>query len=1552
MSTNWPSSVSTNANLFLAVNALQTKLAAPINAIVTTIPLLSTSNFPTTGGVTIDNEVIFYTGISGANLTGCTRGSDGTTASSHLTGVAVGATVIAAHHNALKDELIALEQNLSDRIGLSTTAILAPSGTAGIPGYTFQSDINSGMFRNGPDDIGLAVNGVQEFQVTTTSIHSYQNHYFEAGSAGSPGVSFSTDIDTGLYSNGANDLGVSVGGTQRIQINTSSIHSYLPHYFLTGSGAVPSISFANDIDTGLYNPGPNDIAITVGGGVKFEITTGDVFSSLPVTILPTSSQLKLGGSGGSNTLTISAPTPSASYTISLPTLQGAVGTTLVNNGSGTLTWQNADGQFNVKNYGAIGNGIADDTAAIQATINALPANGGVVFFPEGKYKITSTIMCGDGVGGVISTKNGIVLMGVASGRSDSESNPITGGSELIWAGSSGGTMVQFNGPINSVRVEHLMFEGALLAAKALYCIHTFGSIFNDLVANRCIGSSFHITAITDSYMVVGGTVQGAANNTWSQIRAMHPVGVNAGGIEIGPTHVAGILDVNQNLFSECLFQADGGQAILLHFCDALTFLMVTTSGTLGHGIYFAPPDNQSFWPSGVAFFQCPIIGSVDADPAWNGAGITFFPYPTGDSEIIPDFPGVWGFDAFGRLFGIPLTLDKGLLLNNGTALLPSLAFESDPNTGLYRNGADDLGITVGGTIRMQINTSSIHSYLSHYFEDGSGSFPGISFTLDTDTGIFRAGPNDIAISVGGGVKFEINTANVFSDLPFVITPTSNQLVLGTTRTVTIHAPTPATSSRIWTLPDLSTSPTFAALEGTQIFTGTKTLSSVSSITSATNLSAHTGVLRLANNSDAVSWRNAADSADLALAVDASNQLTFNGTPLETSALTSAHIFVGNASNSATDTAMTGDISITNTGVTTIGAATVTGSKIAATTITDANIAAAAAIAVTKIATGTANQVLGVNNGGTANEFKTITGTTDEITVTGGVGTITLATPQAIATTSTPTFASETLTATSNQLVLGAIAGPNITVTAPAPAASRTYTIPDGGTSASFVLTQAAQTIAGQLTLSSALLGTAGTVSLPGYSFSGDTNTGIYNAGADDIRVTTNGVDRITANTSSIHSFLAHYFEDGSAASPSLSFSTDINTGIYSVGADDIGLSTGGTLRFDLSTTAATLRLPLTITSTTNQLVLGTTNTTTITSPAPATSRTYTIPDAGATASFVMTQSAQTIAGQLTLSAALLGADGTVSLPGHSFSADTDSGLYRVGANDIALAVNGTNLLEVTTTGITASQPITVTPTSNQLVLGTTRTVTITAPTPATSSRTWTLPDLATSPTFAALEGTQTFTGTKTFNDLRGTFGADIAAGSHKITGLANGTAATDAAAFGQVSMVLLSTATASNSANITFSGLAGSGYSAFVVVVRNVIPVTNSVDFVVTQSAGSGFNGSSYRHQTFRFSSSVTGVGGSTSDGSWNLTGTSEKLGTGSNQEACFTFTLMNADSTSASKFAKWDFSGLMASGSYIFGHGGGELDSQAAATDGIKFACSSGNISSGKFAIYGIKNA
>lgn len=87
-----------------------------------------------------------------------------------------------------------------------------------------------------------------------------------------------------------------------------------------------------------------------------------------------------------------------------------------------------------------------------------------------------------------------------------------------------------------------------------------------------------------------------------------------------------------------------------------------------------------------------------------------------------------------------------------------------------------------------------------------------------------------------------------------------------------------------------------------------------------------------------------------LTTDGSN--TSWGAGLTTS-LTSAHLFIGNVSNIATDTAVSGDITIDNAGVTAIGSGKVTSTMIADGTIVNADVNSSAAIAYSKLAlTGT------------------------------------------------------------------------------------------------------------------------------------------------------------------------------------------------------------------------------------------------------------------------------------------------------------------------------------------------------------------------------------------------------------------------------------------------------------------------------------------------------------------------------------------------------------------------------------------------------------------------
>lgn len=66
-----------------------TTISAAIDATQTTISVASTTGFPATGRIRIDNELIDYTGITAASFTGCTRGVVSTTSLGHSSGVKV-----------------------------------------------------------------------------------------------------------------------------------------------------------------------------------------------------------------------------------------------------------------------------------------------------------------------------------------------------------------------------------------------------------------------------------------------------------------------------------------------------------------------------------------------------------------------------------------------------------------------------------------------------------------------------------------------------------------------------------------------------------------------------------------------------------------------------------------------------------------------------------------------------------------------------------------------------------------------------------------------------------------------------------------------------------------------------------------------------------------------------------------------------------------------------------------------------------------------------------------------------------------------------------------------------------------------------------------------------------------------------------------------------------------------------------------------------------------------------------------------------------------------
>jgi polygalacturonase len=51
--------------------------------------------------------------------------------------------------------------------------------------------------------------------------------------------------------------------------------------------------------------------------------------------------------------------------------------------------------YNVKTFGAKGDGATDDSAAIQAALDAIPSGGGVLYFPAGIYRLSAALITKD-----------------------------------------------------------------------------------------------------------------------------------------------------------------------------------------------------------------------------------------------------------------------------------------------------------------------------------------------------------------------------------------------------------------------------------------------------------------------------------------------------------------------------------------------------------------------------------------------------------------------------------------------------------------------------------------------------------------------------------------------------------------------------------------------------------------------------------------------------------------------------------------------------------------------------------------------------------------------------------------------------------------------------------------------------------------------------------------------------------------------------------------------------------------------------------------------------
>lgn len=103
------------------------------------------------------------------------------------------------------------------------------------------------------------------------------------------------------------------------------------------------------------------------------------------------------------------------------------------------------------------------------------------------------------------------------------------------------------------------------------------------------------------------------------------------------------------------------------------------------------------------------------------------------------------------------------LCADGAVGAPAYSYNSDPDTGVYRIAANRLGLAAGAAAvaEVGINYFQVNPGMFIYGPDGAVGAPGYSFANDPDTGVFRSGANGVSLSAGGATALTADTVSLY-----------------------------------------------------------------------------------------------------------------------------------------------------------------------------------------------------------------------------------------------------------------------------------------------------------------------------------------------------------------------------------------------------------------------------------------------------------------------------------------------------------------------------------------------------------------------------------------------------------------------------------------------------------------------------------------------------------------------------------------------------------------------------------------------------------------------
>ncbi|MBI3335791.1 MAG: hypothetical protein HY001_04835 [Candidatus Portnoybacteria bacterium] len=342
----------------------------------------------------------------------------------------------------------------SGNVQLSSGFLLLPQGTSTTPSLSFSGDTDTGIFAKESNILAFSTGGVERMRIDGSgNVQLSGFTLLPQGTSTTPSLTFANDTDTGIFAKDSNILAFSTGGTERLRLDSSGNALFTGFAFLpSGTSTTPSLAFTDDTDTGLFSKGNNILVFTTGGTERLRVDGGGnvgIGTTSPLALLDVNgvSAAGLGAVGA----------PSFAFRTNLNTGMWSSGTNTVNFSTG------GSERMRIDSSGNVGIGTASPasllhialTTTFSATGGTITTSGGYTihtftssgtFTPNGAGTVEYLVVGGGGGGGSLSENSVGAGGGGAGGFRTATGFAVTAQAYTITVGAGGsGAQTPTNG---------------------------------------------------------------------------------------------------------------------------------------------------------------------------------------------------------------------------------------------------------------------------------------------------------------------------------------------------------------------------------------------------------------------------------------------------------------------------------------------------------------------------------------------------------------------------------------------------------------------------------------------------------------------------------------------------------------------------------------------------------------------------------------------------------------------------------------------------------------------------------------------------------------------------------------------------------------------------------------------------------------------------------------------------------------------------------------------------------------------------------------------------